>query len=190
NGLGGAPAFGGAPSFGGSPSVGGSGSGGFNATGGNGGGSAGGTSANGGNGGGSFLDASADASRTPGPCGEGSYAGTLDGPYTTGNSTSEFVARVAFTITATGAISGTLTGTSNPTGHATLSGKMNCSTNEASIAIMNGKYTAGMGATFTYTGTMSGVYVPETASFPGGTWTITEPDSSSGGRGSWSAQFQ
>jgi hypothetical protein len=47
-----------------------------------------------------------------------------------------------------------------------------------------------MGATFTYTGTMSGVYVPETASFPGGTWTITEPDSSSGGRGSWSAQFQ
>lgn len=158
--------------------------------GGNGGASTGGFTSNGGNGGGSFLDASTDATRPPPVCGEGSYAGTLDGPYTTGNSTSEFVAHVAFTITATGAISGTLTGTSNPTGRATLSGKMNCSTNEASIAIMNGKYTAGMGATFAYSGTMSGVYVAATTSFPGGSWTITEPDSSSGGRGAWSAQSQ
>ena len=133
------------------------------------------------------FDASTDGPAKPHPCPSGHYTGTLSGPYTSTLGRSEFVAHLDFTVTADGAVTGTLTGTSDTTSKATLQGKVDCPTGNTTIAIVKGSYRSSIIGTTAYTGTMSGTYDSSTSSFSNGQWTISEPNSSGSGQGTWSA---
>lgn len=128
------------------------------------------------------VDAARDAHHE---CPAGDYSGTLSGPYTAALGSTTFRASLSFKVDANGAITGTLTGTSDTTSKAKLSGSMNCSTGETSISIVGGSYRNILGTT-TYEGTMTATFA--SGAFADGAWTITEPSSTGSGQGTWSAK--
>ena len=134
------------------------------------------------------VDASSEgAADVAARCPTGNYAGTLSGPYQSRLGSSQFAARVEFTVSNDGAVQGKLTATSNTTGKAELNGKLDCTTGNLEINILNGSYSDVLG-TVRYTGTMTATYRAEARSFPNGHWTATETSNPNyGGEGSWSA---
>ncbi len=120
-------------------------------------------------------------------CGAGSYVGTLSGPYSAVIGTSTFTADLTFTVDASGNVSGTLTGTSDKTSSATLYGIMNCVTDAVTISVEKGTYGALPIGGGQYSGSMDGSYDPSSHAFVNGTWKFTEPNSTRGGQGDWTA---
>lgn len=129
-----------------------------------------------------------DAPPSPPPCAAGTYTGALMGPYTAMMVTTQFVARLNYTVSMSGLVSGTLTGTSNPTSRATLTGTVDCGSGAASIEILDGSYWSGQGGPFSFSGDMTATFDFQTEAFSSGKWTITEPNSKSGGQGTWSVR--
>ena len=112
----------------------------------------------------------------------------MSGPYQSRLGSSQFAARLEFTVGIDGATQGRYTATSNDTGRAELEGKLDCATGKLALDIV-GSYGDILG-TVSYTGTMTGTYRPETRSFLDGQWKITESNMSYGGQGTWSASLR
>jgi hypothetical protein len=132
----------------------------------------------------------ADASIPPGAhCRASAYSGSLTGPYrASAVLMATFTARVEFTVSAEGAIEGTLKGTSDTSSEAALAGTMDCAKNRVSIDIKMGTY-GSFPVERTYTGTMTGELNPSVDAIENGSWTITEPgNTTAGGSGTWSAR--
>jgi hypothetical protein len=129
------------------------------------------------------ADARPDA---PDWCRVAHYTGELSGPYTVGLISTTFVAHLDFTVEFGGTVTGTLTGTSDTTSKATLTGSVDCSTGATSIRIVGGTY-RNIRGTFAYEGTMTGAFDPGTSTFTDGKWKITEPASTGSGSGTWGA---
>lgn len=133
---------------------------------------------------------SADASTPPDAhCRASAYSGSLTGPYrASAVLMATFTARIEFTVSETGAIEGTLKGTSDTSSEAALAGTMDCAKNSVSIEIKMGSY-GSFPVERMYTGTMTGELDPSVDAIENGSWTITEPgNTTAGGSGTWSAQ--
>jgi hypothetical protein len=95
-----------------------------------------------------------------------------------------------FTVDASGVVAGVWTGTSPINSTANILGSVDCVTGTFTANLENGSYSGG---TFpfqlsgTFTGQLTGAFEPTTGSFSDGTWAVTEPNGTSGGSGTWTA---
>jgi hypothetical protein len=118
-------------------------------------------------------------------CPEGDYHAVLTGQYRSSLGTNDVGATVDFSVSASGAATGSFTGPGNA--KATVTGMVDCSSGALTANIENGTYGVGL-AMAHFSGTLDGTYSQSTSMF-GGMWTMTEPGSTTnGGTGSWSTQ--
>lgn len=139
-------------------------------------------------GGGSHPDAGANAGSAGAQvvrCPEGDYHAVLTGDYRSALGTRDVGATIDFSISASGAATGSFNGPGNA--KAMVAGMLDCSSGALTTTIEEGAYQVGF-ATAHFSGTFDGTYYQATGMF-GGMWTMKEAESTTnGGSGPWSTQ--
>ncbi len=118
-------------------------------------------------------------------CPEGDYHAVLTGDYRSALGTRDVGATVDFSISASGAATGSFNGPGGA--KAMVMGMLDCSSGALTTTIEGGAYQVGF-TTAHFSGTFDGTYYQATGMF-GGMWTVKETESTTnGGTGPWSTQ--
>jgi hypothetical protein len=123
---------------------------------------------------------------SPASCEAVSLSGSWTGTYVLGGLPSTTTGTLELTIDASGAVTGAWVGVSPTTSSADIEGAIDCTTGAITARISNGSYSGLFPpVSGTFEGELSGVLDPGATSVVDGAWTVTEPNGTDGGSGTW-----